>query len=141
MRDQFVKLTKTATDNYTEANEKILAAVVENNKKAVEAAVKTADQMVEQLPELPVELPWADQVPTPAELGARYIDFVERAVELNREFTERMVKGLQLDDVVIAEPAPAPAKKAPAKKRTTKKAAAKKTTTAKKATAKAAASE
>jgi hypothetical protein len=134
MRDQLVKFTKTATENYTEASDKMLDAVVENNKKAVEFVVKTADQWAEQLPEFPVELPWADQVPTPAELGDRYIDFVERAVELNREFTDRLVSSLQLEDVEVAEPAPA--KKAPAKKRTTKKAAAKKSTTKKAAASK-----
>jgi DNA-binding MltR family transcriptional regulator len=138
MRDQIVKFTKTATENYTEATDKVLDAVVENNKKAVDFAVKTADQMAEQLPEFPVELPWADQVPTPAELGARYIDFVERAVELNREFTDRVIAALQLDEVEVA--APAPAKKSTAKKSTAKKSTAKKSTakksTAKKSTAK-----
>ena len=139
MRDQLVKFTKTATENYTEASDKMLDAVVENNKKAVDFMVKSADQFAEQLPEFPVELSWADQVPTPAELGDRYIDFVERAVELNREFTDRLISSLQLEDVEVVESAPtkkAPAKKAPAKKRTTKKAAAKKSTTKKAAASK-----
>jgi len=139
MRDQIAKLTKTATENYTEATDKVLDAVVENNKKAVDFAVKTADQVAEQLPEFPVELPWADQMPTPAELGARYIDFVERAVELNREFTDRVISSLQLEDVKVA--APAPAKKAPAKKSTAKKSTAKKSTAKKSTTKKAAASK
>ena len=137
MREQLVKLSKTYTDNYTEASDKFLDAVVENNKKAVDFAFKTADQVVEQLP----ELPWADRVPTAAEFGERYIDFVERAVEVQREFTERVVKSLQTDVIEVAEPTPAPAKKAPAKKRATKKATAKKASTATKATAKAAPSE
>ena len=128
MREQLVKLSKTYTDNYTEASDKFLDAVVENNKKAVDFAVKTADQVSEQLP----ELPWADQVPTAAELGARYIDFVERAVELNREFTDRVLKTIQFEEIEVKV---APAKKAPAKKTTAKKRTAKKET-AKKATAK-----
>ncbi len=132
MREQLVKLSKTYTDNYTEASDKFLDAVVENNKKAVDFAVKTADQVSEQLPELPVDLPWADQVPTAAELGARYIDFVERAVELNREFTDRVLKTIQFEEVEVKV---APAKKAPAKKSTAKKSTAKKST-AKKASAK-----
>ncbi len=141
MREQLVKLSKTYTDNYTEASDKFLDAVVENNKKAVDFAVKTADQMSEQLPELPVDLPWADQVPTAAELGARYIDFVERAVELNREFTDRVLKTIQFEEVEVKVAAPAPAKKAPAKKSTAKKSTAKKSTAKKSTTKKAAASK
>ena len=38
-----------------------------------------------------VDLPLADKLLTPAEAGARYIDFVEQAVSVNRDFTKRVV--------------------------------------------------
>jgi sec-independent protein translocase protein TatB len=127
MRDEIQKFTKNATDNYTETNDRVLDAVVDTNRKAVDFAVKTADQVterIEQIDDLP-EFKLADKVPTPAETGARYLEFVERAVEMNREFTQRIVERLlEIDAVAPAVEKPV-AKKAPAKK-AAKKPAAKK---------------
>jgi len=140
MRDQIQKFTKDATDNYIETNDRILEAVVETNRKVVDFAVKTADQVaerVDQIEDMP-EFKFADKVPTPSETGERYLEFVERAVELNREYTQRVIDRI-LEDEAVAKPAakkPA-AKKAPAKK-AAKKPAAKKPA-AKKAPAKKAA--
>ena len=136
MRDQIQKFTKTATDNYTETNDRILDAVVETNRKVVDFAVKTADQVVDQLDQIDQvrELKFADNVPTPAETGERYLDFVDSAVQLNREFTERFITNLLADEGI----APVVEKKAPAKKTTASKPAAKKAP-AKKATKKTAA--
>ena len=100
-------------------------------------------------------MPFADKLPTPTESAERYLDFVERAVAVNREFNQRVAgeargrrphrrnvveHGLRTVDEAVAESvastatvATAPvkkatAKKAPAKKATAKKAAAKKAT-------------
>jgi hypothetical protein len=143
MRDQIQKFTKTATDNYTETNDRILDAVVETNRKVVDFAVKTADQVVDQLDQIDQvrEFKFADKVPTPAETGERYLDFVDSAVELNREFTERFITSLLADEgiaPVVEKKAPAkkaPAKKPAAKKTAARKPAAKKAPTAKKAPA------
>jgi hypothetical protein len=140
MRDQIQQFTKNATDNYTETNDRVLDAVVDTNRRVVDFAVKTADQMVDrldQVEQLP-ELNFADKVPTPAETGARYLEFVERAVELNREYTQRVVDGI-LEGETVAPVAEKPvAKKAPAKKAAKKtparKPAAKKAPAAKAAT-------
>ncbi len=132
INDQF----KTVTSNVTESNERVLDAVVDVNRKFVDFVVKTA----EQAPSLPVDVPFADRLPTPAEAGERYFEMVERLVELNRDFNERVVKMLPAD--VTPKPAAAPkaaakpaAKKTTARKTTAKKATAKKATT-KKAAAK-----
>jgi bacterioferritin (cytochrome b1) len=126
MRDQIQKFTKDATDNYIETNDRILEAVVETNRKVVDFAVKTADQVSErmdQIEDMP-EFKFADKVPTPAETGERYLEFVERAVELNREYTQRVIDRI-LEDEAVAPVAKKPAaKKAPAKKAPAKKAAA-----------------
>ncbi|MDX2379383.1 MAG: hypothetical protein QNM02_06460 [Acidimicrobiia bacterium] len=117
MRDEIQKFTKNAADNYTETNDRVLDAVVDTNRKAVDFAVKTADQVaerIEQIDDLP-EFKFADKVPTPAETGARYLDFVERAVEMNREFTQRMVERLLEVDAVAPVVEKPVAKKAPAK--------------------------
>jgi hypothetical protein len=133
VRDQIQKFTKTAAENYTEANDRILDVVVETNRKVVDFAVKAADQVVEQLEQID-QLPdfkFAERLPTPAETGARYIEFVERAAEMNRDFTQRVVANLLAGDPVapaVEKPAAegAPAKKAPAKKSTARKSTAKK---------------
>ena len=154
MRDQIsstiADVTKSVTDNYTETNERVLDAVVENSRKAVEFSVKTADQVNEQFDriELPFELPFTDRVPTPTEAGDRYLELVDRIVEMNRDFSERIVKmNREYSDRIVEmlrEEAPAkkPAAKKATAKKTTKKSAtkvAKKTST--KATTKAASGE
>ena len=101
MRDQFTNFTATAAatlaENLDTANERALDAVIDANRKLVEFAVTTADRVAEQIS---FELPFADRLPslpTPAESGERYLDFVERAVAVNREFNDRIVAMLKSD--------------------------------------------
>ena len=150
MREQFATLTDKFTgtlqgaidqdalakvaDRLETANERVLDLVVDTNRRVVEAAVATADRVVETLP---IELPFADRLPTAAENGQHYLDFVDRAVALNRDFNQRVVTLIKSDvpavaDAVAAQPQPAvkrTAKKATAKKTTAKKPAAKKPAT------------
>ena len=141
MRDQISTtlsdVSKSVTENYNETNERVLGAVVDNSRKAVDFYVKTADQVTDQLPEF--DLPF--EVPTPAEAGDRYMELVERLVDMNRDFSDRIVKlNQEYTDRVVkmlaedtAAPAPKPAAKTapkaarkPVAKKTTKKAAASK---------------
>ena len=79
--DQFDNAAKTVVDT----NERVLDTVISVNRRVVDNAVET----VERLPS--VELPLADKLLTPAEAGARYIDFVEQAASFNRDMTKRVV--------------------------------------------------
>ncbi len=147
MREQFENLTEKFTDRIETTNERVLDLVVDTNRRIVDAAVATAERVAETFP---VELPFADRLPTPAENGQRYLDFVERAVAVNREFNQRVVTMIKVDapaaadtisglvneqaDTIVDQvtkrvPATkAAAKKAPARKSAAKKAAAKKST-------------
>ncbi len=150
MRNQFItkfnEQLDTATANYTSTNDKVLDAVVDANRKAVDFAVKTVDAItkaveVPAMPKMPVELPFADrfelpEFPTPAEAGKRYISFVERAADLNRDLNERVVDMLKVEGI---KPAVKTAAKPAAKKPAARKAAPKKT--AKKAPARKAAAK
>lgn len=105
MREQFTHLTATAAatlaENLDAANERALEAVVDANRRLVEFAVTTADRVAERIT---FELPFADRLPTrpsPAETGERYLDFVERAVVVNREFNDRIVSMLKSDTVTV----------------------------------------
>jgi hypothetical protein len=105
MREHLTNLTATAAatlaENLDNANERTLEAVVEANRRFVELAVATADRVAEQFS---FELPFADRlptVPTPAESGERYLDFVERAVAVNREFNDRIVGMLKSDTATV----------------------------------------
>jgi len=143
------------TDSVEAANERVLAYVVDTNRRLADFAVTSADRVAEALP---VAVPFADKLPTPTESAERYLDFVERAVAVNREFNQRVLARLVVDAPVVVETvvepvsgtvdeavaefvastatvATAPVKKAQAKKAPVRKATAKKAT-AKKATAK-----
>lgn len=121
---------ETATTNYTSTNDKVLDAVIDANRKAVDFAVKTVDAItkaveVPAMSELPIagrfELP---EFPTAAAAGKRYISFVERAAEMNRDLNGRVIDMLKIEE---AKPAAKPAaKKAAVKKPAVKKPAAKK---------------
>lgn len=80
---------QTATTAVNDANSRMLNSMVEANRTAVDFAVKSADRL--PTIELPVEMP------TPAEAGKRYIDFVERAVEINRDLNARVIGMLPAD--------------------------------------------
>lgn len=85
---QITENLDTATKTFVDANERMLDTVVTVNRRIVDTAVEVADRA----PKL--DLPMADKLPTPAETGARYIDFVERAVSVNRDFTAKVVAQL-----------------------------------------------
>ena len=117
------------TDRFTTTSDRVLDAVLDTNRRIVDAAVTTADRVAEQFrSQVTVELPFADRFPTPTVAGERYLDFVERAVSLNRDMNQRVVDMITADN---AKKAPAAkktvAKKTPAKKATATKRAAKKT--------------
>ena len=82
---QITEQIDSAAKTVVDTNERILDTVVSMNRRVVDGAVETADRIPS------VELPMADKLPTPAEAGARYIDFVEQAVSINRDFTKRVV--------------------------------------------------
>ncbi len=79
--DQFDNAAKAVVDT----NERVLDTVISVNRRVVDNAVETADRLPS------VELPLADKLLTPAEAGARYIDFVEQAASFNRDMTKRVV--------------------------------------------------
>lgn len=86
--NQITENIDSATKTFVDANERMLDTVVSVNRRIVDTAVEIADRAPK------VELPMADKLPTPAETGARYIDFVERAVSVNRDFTAKVVAQL-----------------------------------------------
>jgi hypothetical protein len=112
----------TATKTFVDANERVLDTVVSVNRRIVDTAVQVADRAPK------MDLPMADKLLTPAETGARYIDFVERAVSVNRDFTAKVVA--QLPTGVATQPKPKA--KATTAKTTTSKATTSKATTSKK---------
>lgn len=156
MFDAFKIDADVIADRYASVSTTVLDAVVEAQHKLVDAWINGADKLVEVIP---VDLPSA--FPAPAETGAKYLDFVERAATVNREWNARVVNMLRTGDVdhlttpivdaatsmtetitdTISEavskvtPAAAPGAKAPAAKTPAKKAPAKKAP-AKKAAAK-----
>jgi len=136
------------TDSVEAANERVLAYVVDANRRLADFAVTSADRVAEALP---VAVPFADKLPTATESAERYVDFVERAVAMNREFNQRVLAKLTVDAPAVVEEvaenvtetvtaATVPAEKAPAKKAPAKKASVKKAT-AKKAPARKAAAK
>ncbi len=66
INDQVTEQVTTATKTYTETNDRILDAIVDTNRKAVDFAVKTFDQIndriADQTPsiELPFDMPKMD---------------------------------------------------------------------------------
>jgi hypothetical protein len=122
------------SERFTTTSDQVLDAVLDTNRRVVDFAVTTADRVNEQVrSQVKVELPFADSLPTPTVAGERYLEFVERAVSLNRDLNQRVVDMIKADnakaaaDKVVAPVKKAVAKKAPAKKTVAKKAPAKKT--------------
>ena len=145
MFEQITKFANEATTTFTDAindndvserftttSDQVLDAVLDANRRIVDMAVTTADRVSEQFK---VELPFADRFPTPSEAGERYLEFVERAVSLNRDMNQRVAEMIKADNAkAVAEKAPAkkaPAKKAAARKRPVRKTVAKKAATSK----------
>jgi hypothetical protein len=148
----------TLASRFEDNSDRVLDAVVDANRRVVEFAVSVSDRVTALTPaQFPVELPFTGKLPTftgklptftgklptAAETGERYLDFVERAVSVNRDFNERIVSMLKGDVTSAVEQvivnASATAKKTATKKTVAKKTVAKKAvakrTVAKKATA------
>jgi hypothetical protein len=143
-------LTSTVTDaindnniseRFTTTSDQVLDAVLDANRRIVDMAVTTADRVAEQIN---VEFPFADRFPTPTETGERYLEFVERAVSLNRDMNQRVAEMIKVDNAKAASEkvvatTKTVAKKAPAKKMPARKTAAKRRPAARKTAAKKAA--
>ena len=82
---QITENIDNAAKTVVDTTEQILDTIVSVNRRVVDGVVRTADRLPN------VELPLNDKLLTPAEAGARYIDFVEQAVSVNRDFTARVV--------------------------------------------------
>jgi len=80
-----------------DANERVIDSVVDFNRRVVDGAVRTADRLPT------VDLPLADRMMTPEEAGDRYIDFVEQAASMNRDFTARVVHMLPTGVATVAK--------------------------------------
>ena len=114
--DQLNKAGKT----YTKTNDRVLDAIVDTNRKAVDFVVKTADQAPRI--GLDFEVPMVDRVefPTPADAGKRYLDAVERLAEINRDVSERVMSSFPADKTAAVQK---PAAKKPATKKASARAA------------------
>lgn len=144
--DQVTKFANTAStnvndsirENLTSTSDQVLDVVLDTNRRIVDLAVSTADRISAQID---LEVPFADRLPTPSAAGERYLDFVEQAVSLNREMTQRVVEMLQAAEStgVAATAEKATARKTAAKKPAARKATARKTAAKKRPTRKAAA--
>ena len=155
INDTITKTVKetNVSERFTTTSDQVLDAVLDANRRIVDMAVSTADRVAEQIN---VDLPFADRFPKPAVAGERYLEFVERAVSLNRDMNQRVAEMISADNAKaasdkvvgaaknVADTATktvtkqAPAKKTTARKAPAKKAAAKrpaKKTVAKKAAA------
>ena len=123
--EQVIGQLNQAGKTYTKTNDRVLDAIVDTNRKAVDFVVKTADQAPHI--GLAFEVPMVDRVefPTPADAGKRYLDVIERLAEINRDVSERMVSSFPADKPAVEAAVPA-AKTAAVQKPTAKKPATKK---------------
>ncbi|MDG1187941.1 MAG: hypothetical protein P8M10_04505 [Ilumatobacter sp.] len=123
--EQVIGQLNQAGKTYTKTNDRMLDAIVDTNRKAVDFVVKTADQAPHI--GLTFEVPMVDRVefPTPADAGKRYLDAIERLAEINRDVSERMVSSFPADKPAVEAAVPA-AKTAAVQKPTAKKPATKK---------------
>lgn len=86
---QITENVDNATKTFVDANERILDAVMTVNRRVVDTVLRTNQNIADRAPKF--DMPLADRLLTPAQTAARYIDVVERAVSLNRDFTATMV--------------------------------------------------
>ncbi|BAN03981.1 hypothetical protein [Ilumatobacter coccineus] len=110
LASQIQSATTQMVSTVNDANARMIDSVVDANRTAIDFAVKSADR----LPSVELPVP----VPTPAEAGKRYIDFVERAADMNRDLNARVIDMLPADIAPKATTTSArkSAKKASAKK-------------------------
>lgn len=104
-------------DTLTKAQDRVLDTIEENNGRMIETMERvagTVEKVADRGPdvELPFELPLVDQLPKPAEMVSNYFDFVNRSMEINRKFAERVVEIV----VPAAKPATKSTRKPAAKK-------------------------
>ena len=74
--------------------------MLDTNRRVVDFAVTTADRRRHE--PVNVELPFADSLPTPTVAGERYLEFVERAVSLNRDMNQRVADMIKVDNAKAA---------------------------------------
>lgn len=101
INDTITKTVKetNVSERFTTTSDQVLDAVLDANRRIVDMAVTTADRVAEQLN---VELPFADRFPKPAVAGERYLEFVERAVSLNRDMNQRVAEMISADNAKAA---------------------------------------
>ncbi len=87
------------SERFTTTSDQVLDAVLDTNRRIVDFAVTTADRVADQIK---VELPFADSLPTPTVAGERYLEFVERAVSLNRDMNHRVAEMIKADNAKAA---------------------------------------
>ncbi|MBV1894733.1 MAG: hypothetical protein KUG57_11835 [Ilumatobacteraceae bacterium] len=123
---------RLVTEKMARRSDRMLDGVVDVNRRLVGHAVTSADRAAEQFP---VELPFRDRLPTPAQAGERYISLLERAVSVRRHLNERVINrcGTDAPETAVSEGA---VNETAAKKTTVKTATTAKKMTAKKVTAK-----
>ncbi len=97
-------INKTVKDTHigerlTTTSDQILDAVLDTNRRIVDMAVTAADRVSEQFK---VEFPFADRFPTPSVAGERYLEFVERAVSLNRDMNQHVAETITADNAKAA---------------------------------------
>ncbi len=102
------------SERFTTTSDQVLDAVLDTNRRVVDFAVTTADRINEQIK---LDVPFADSFPTPTVAGERYLEFVERAVSLNRDMNQRVAEMIKVDNAkAAADKVVAPVKKTVAKK-------------------------
>ena len=87
------------SERFTTTSDQVLDAVLDTNRRVVDFAVTTADRVAEQIK---LDVPFADNFPTPADAGERYLEFVERAVSINRDMNHRVVEMIKADNAKAA---------------------------------------
>ena len=101
------------SERFTTTSDQVLDAVLDTNRRVVDFAVTTADRINEQIK---LDVPFADNFPTPTVAGERYLEFVERAVSLNRDMNQRVAEMIKADNAkAAADKVVAPVKKTVAK--------------------------
>ena len=89
------EIATNVAESFTNTSDRVLDAVLDGNRRVVDTVVKTADDVNERLP----EIPWAERFPTAGEAGENYMEFVERAVEANRDFNHRVAKMITAESI------------------------------------------
>jgi hypothetical protein len=100
-------MSTTVTEFAQNAQEQTLKSLQQSQKTVVEAVRNWATAVEKTLPETPA-LPFAEQLPSPAEIVKTTFDFAERLLKAQREFAESL----------LAAAGPVLEPKAPAKKST-----------------------